>query len=115
MPPPAGAKSRLERTRYGNVRGNCSRLEGVYHEIDSPYRGGWRGDRLVRLRAGRIGRHHRPGRRAGGTFPTDLLGNQVALDAGGDATFAVGGTLTVDPGQVPGIYTGSVTVEVAYN
>ena len=50
-----------------------------------------------------------------GTFTTDLVGNQVALDAGGDATFAVGGTLTVDPGQVPGIYTGSVTVEVAYN
>lgn len=50
-----------------------------------------------------------------GTFTTSLTGNQVALDAAGDASFTVGGTLTVDPGQIPGVYNGSVTVNVAYN
>jgi hypothetical protein len=50
-----------------------------------------------------------------GTFTTDLVGNQATLDAAGDAAFHVGGTLTVAPNQAPGVYTGSVTVEVEYN
>lgn len=50
-----------------------------------------------------------------GSFTTSLAGNQATLDAAGEAQFTVGGTLTVAPNQAPGVYTGSVTVEVAYN
>jgi hypothetical protein len=48
-------------------------------------------------------------------FVTDLVGNQATLDAAGEESFTVGGTLTVAPNQAPGVYTGSVSVEVAYN
>jgi hypothetical protein len=50
-----------------------------------------------------------------GTFTTSLTGNQATLDSAGEAQFTVGGTLTVAPNQAPGVYTGSVTVEVEYN
>lgn len=50
-----------------------------------------------------------------GTFTTSLTGNQATLSAAGLAQFTVGGTLTVAPNQAPGVYTGSVTVEVEYN
>lgn len=54
-----------------------------------------------------------------GSFVTDaafnLVTNQVQLDASGDASFSVGGTLTVVPDLAPGIYTGTLTVGVAYN
>lgn len=49
------------------------------------------------------------------TFATSLAGNQVTLDAAGLGSFTVGGTLTVYPLQAPGVYTGSLTVQVAYN
>jgi len=49
-----------------------------------------------------------------GTFNTDLASNPLTLTTG-TATFAVGGTLTVNPLQAPGIYTGSVNVQVLYN
>jgi len=41
--------------------------------------------------------------------------NQVLLDAGGLADFAVGGTLIVQPNMAPGVYNGTLTVSVAYN
>lgn len=47
-------------------------------------------------------------------FTTSLVGNQVTLVAGVNP-FTVGGTLTVNQLQAPGVYTGSVTVEVLYN
>jgi len=49
-----------------------------------------------------------------GTFTTNLAANPVVLTTG-SATFNLGGTLTVAANQVPGVYTGSVTVSVAYN
>jgi len=30
-------------------------------------------------------------------------------------SFTVGGTLTVNPSQYPGVYSGTLTVDVAYN
>jgi hypothetical protein len=54
-----------------------------------------------------------------GNFVTDAnynsVTNQVMLDASGNADFHVGGTLTIHPNMAPGVYTGSVTVSVAYN
>ena len=50
-----------------------------------------------------------------GSFNTDATGNAVLLDASGLADFSVGGTLTVHPNMAPGIYTGTVSVSVAYN
>lgn len=47
------------------------------------------------------------------TFTTNLAGNQILLD--GTDSFTVGGTLTVNPLQAPGVYTGTVSVSVAYN
>lgn len=47
------------------------------------------------------------------TFTTNLAGNQILLD--GTDAFTVGGTLTVNPLQAPGVYTGTVGVSVAYN
>ena len=41
--------------------------------------------------------------------------NAVLLDSGGLANFSVGGTLTVHPNMAPGVYTGTLTVSVAYN
>jgi hypothetical protein len=49
-----------------------------------------------------------------GTFVTDAASNQVTL-SGGAADFSVGGTLTVHPNMAPGVYTGTLTVSVAYN
>jgi hypothetical protein len=46
-------------------------------------------------------------------FTTSLVGNSIVLD--GTDSFTVGGTLTVNPNQAPGVYLGSVTVNVAYN
>ena len=40
--------------------------------------------------------------------------NQVTL-TGGSASFAVGGTLELQPGQTAGVYNGTVSVSVAYN
>ena len=48
------------------------------------------------------------------TLNTNLVGNQATL-AGGAASFSVGGTLTVNQLQAPGVYTGTVSVSVAYN
>ena len=48
-----------------------------------------------------------------GTFTTNLTDDQVLLFDGSEQ-FTVGGTLTVSPGQAPGVYTGTTTVEVAY-
>jgi spore coat protein U-like protein len=50
-----------------------------------------------------------------GTFVTDAASNQVTLDGTGAADFSVGGTLTVQPNMAPGIYSGTLTVSVAYN
>jgi hypothetical protein len=50
-----------------------------------------------------------------GSFTTDLVGNQATLDGAGEASFAVGGTLTVAPNQPAGVYDGSLSVSVAYN
>jgi len=50
-----------------------------------------------------------------GTFVTDATSNQVTLDASGAASFSVGGTLNMATNMAPGIYTGTVTVKVAYN
>ena len=50
-----------------------------------------------------------------GTFTTDATSNAVLLDAGGLADFSVGGTLTVHPNMAPGVYTGTLSVSVAYN
>ena len=47
-------------------------------------------------------------------FTTNAVGNQVTLTAG-VAQFRLGGTLVVDQNQAPGVYTGAVSVEVAYN
>jgi hypothetical protein len=49
-----------------------------------------------------------------GSFTTDLVANRVQLDADGE-DFFVGGTLTVAPNQSPGVYMGSVTVNVEYD
>jgi hypothetical protein len=53
-----------------------------------------------------------------GSFNTDAaysaVTNQLLL-TGGSADFKVGGTLTVHPNMAPGVYTGTVTVAVAYN
>lgn len=49
-----------------------------------------------------------------GAFTNSLVGGQVLL-ATGTASFSIGGTLTVNPLQAPGIYTGAVEVEVQYN
>lgn len=41
---------------------------------------------------------------------------QITLDGtAANDTFTVGGTLTVNPNQYPGIYSGTLTVDVAYN
>jgi hypothetical protein len=48
-------------------------------------------------------------------FLTDAAGNQVSLGAGGSADFKVGGTLVVQPNMAPGVYTGTLSVSVAYN
>ena len=50
-----------------------------------------------------------------GSFTTDATSNAVLLDSGGLANFSVGGTLTVHPNMAPGVYTGTLTVSVAYN
>lgn len=49
-----------------------------------------------------------------GSFVTNATGNQVTL-TGGAADFSVGGTLTMHPNMAPGVYTGTLTVSVAYN
>ena len=48
-------------------------------------------------------------------FTTSLTGNAATLPAGGTQNFSVGGTLVVSPNQAEGAYTGTVTVNVAYN
>jgi hypothetical protein len=48
------------------------------------------------------------------SFVTDAASNQVTL-ASGTADFSVGGTLTMHPNMAPGVYTGTLTVAVAYN
>lgn len=52
-------------------------------------------------------------------FVTDALNgvtaNQVLLNAGGSASFNLGGSLIVQPNMAPGLYKGTVTVSVAYN
>lgn len=61
----------------------------------------------------------------GGTAPTGMAStmsvgtftssaNTLTLTAG-SAQFSIGGTLTVAANQAPGVYTGSVNVEVLYN
>lgn len=47
-------------------------------------------------------------------FTPDARANHT-LDAAGDASFTVGGTLTVGADQLPGDYSGTYLVEVAYN
>ncbi len=48
-------------------------------------------------------------------FTTDLTNDQGALDATGNATFKVGGTLqSISDTVSSGVYTGSATVVVAY-
>lgn len=53
-----------------------------------------------------------------GTFSMDFVTDARAnhdLDATGNASFTVGGTLTVGADQEPGVYEGDYTVTVAYN
>lgn len=47
-------------------------------------------------------------------FTTDAALNQLTL-TGGTGSFHVGGTLTVNQLQAPGVYTGSFSVQVLYN
>jgi hypothetical protein len=47
-------------------------------------------------------------------FVTDATGGQVTLGATG-ANFSVGGTLTVSADSAPGVYSGTLSVAVAYN
>jgi hypothetical protein len=49
------------------------------------------------------------------TFLTNLAGDTASLDALGKATFTVGGSLNVAASQPAGNYTGTLTVNVAYN
>jgi hypothetical protein len=49
-----------------------------------------------------------------GTFVTDAPSNQLTL-TGGTASFHVGGTLTVNQLQAPGVYVGTFPVQVLYN
>lgn len=42
-------------------------------------------------------------------------GPEVTLDASGDATFDVGGTIDLDGSEVPGIYSGTFAVSVEYS
>lgn len=49
-----------------------------------------------------------------GSLVTNKSLNQLALTTGTE-DFSVGGTLTVHPNMAPGVYTGTVTVSVAYN
>jgi len=45
-----------------------------------------------------------------------LSTNQITLNGtAANDTFTVGGTLSVNPNQYPGIYSGTLTVDVAYN
>lgn len=49
-------------------------------------------------------------------FRTSLgTANQVTLSTAGTGQFTVGGTLVVSPNQAEGVYSGTVTVNVAYN
>lgn len=48
-----------------------------------------------------------------GTFTSSA--NTVTLSSTGTGSFSVGGTLTVNAGQAPGVYTGTVAVQVEYN
>ncbi|WP_305097574.1 DUF4402 domain-containing protein [Croceibacterium aestuarii] len=41
--------------------------------------------------------------------------NQLLLSAGGAGSFSVGGDLIVQPNMAPGVYSGTLTVSVAYN
>ena len=50
-----------------------------------------------------------------GSFTTSLGGTQATLDGAGDASFYLGGTLTIAPTQAAGVYTGNIDVSVAYN
>lgn len=50
-----------------------------------------------------------------GSFVTSEPSDQVILDGTGAGDFTVGGTLTVQPNLAPGIYSGTLTVAVAYN
>jgi hypothetical protein len=45
-----------------------------------------------------------------------LSDTQITLDGtAANDSFTVGGTLTVNPSQYPGVYSGTLTVDVAYN
>lgn len=48
------------------------------------------------------------------SFTSSVAGLTLAAGAGVN-TFTIGGTLTVNPLQAPGVYTGAVSVEVLYN
>jgi hypothetical protein len=48
-----------------------------------------------------------------GTFTSSAA--TVTLSGTGTGSFSIGGTLTVNAGQAPGVYTGSVAVQVEYN
>lgn len=41
--------------------------------------------------------------------------SSVTLSATGTGSFSIGGTLTVNAGQAPGVYAGTVAVQVEYN
>jgi len=49
------------------------------------------------------------------SFLTSLPSDVATLDAAGNASFTVGGSLAVAAGQAAGTYSGTVTVNVAYN
>jgi hypothetical protein len=49
------------------------------------------------------------------TFTTNLASDVATTDGTGAATFTVGGSLHVGASQAAGSYTGTVTVNVAYN
>jgi hypothetical protein len=42
-------------------------------------------------------------------------GPEVVLDAAGDGTFGVGGTINLDGSEVPGVFTGTFNVTVEYS
>lgn len=50
-----------------------------------------------------------------GSFVDDTTAGEVTLDGSGAGSFDVGGTITFDGSEVPGVYSGTFNVSVAYS
>lgn len=51
----------------------------------------------------------------GGGSPSGMLGRYRITSTDGSAQFRLGGTLTVGPNQTPGVYNGTLEIQVQYN